>query len=363
MSEWRAAHGAGIEAAEIVLPCAELGETLEFFTDRLGFHLDAIAPADDPSTALLSGHGLRIRLQRGASAAPGLLRLSCRDPGALADLPPVAPNGTRIELCPADPPIAMPPLVPSLQVCRMSDGAWREGRAGMLYRDLIPDRQGGRFIASHIRIPDGGPVPDYVHYHRIRFQLIYCYRGWVRVVYEDQGPPFVLAAGDCVLQPPAIRHRVLESSPGLEVIELGTPAAHETVADRDVELPTPRRDRDFAGQRFVHHRAAEARWHPWRVDGFEARDLGIAAATAGIAGARVARVSRPAPPAPHTHRGELLFLFVLAGATTFHADGHPPCPLSTGDAVTVPQGLRHHLADSSADLELLEITLPADTAS
>ena len=38
--------------------------------------------------------------------------------------------------------------------------AWGVGRAGMRYRDLIPDRLGGAFIASHIRILEGGPVPD-----------------------------------------------------------------------------------------------------------------------------------------------------------------------------------------------------------
>ena len=72
----------------------------------------------------------------------------------------------------------------------------------MLYRDLVPDRLGGSIIASHISIPDGGPVPDMVHYHTIGFQLIYCYRGWVRLVYEDQGPEFIINAGDCVIQPP-----------------------------------------------------------------------------------------------------------------------------------------------------------------
>ena len=89
-----------------------------------------------------------------------------------------------------------------------------EGRAGMLYRDLIPSRLGGRYIASHITIPDGGPVADWVHFHRIALQMIFVRRGWVRVVYEDQGEPFVMNAGDMVLQPPEIRHRVLESSPG-----------------------------------------------------------------------------------------------------------------------------------------------------
>ena len=54
--------------------------------------------------------------------------------------------------------------------------------------------------------------------------MIYCYKGWVRVVHEDQRPSFILQAGDCVLQPPEIRHQVLECSPGLEVIEISSPA-------------------------------------------------------------------------------------------------------------------------------------------
>ena len=98
--------------------------------------------------------------------------------------------------------MVVPPLAARLELTRAAHGdAGGVGRAAMHYRDLLPARQGGRFIASHITIPDGGPVPDYVHHHRIRFQVIYCRRGWVRVVYEDQGPPFVLEAGDCVLQP------------------------------------------------------------------------------------------------------------------------------------------------------------------
>ena len=37
-----------IEAAEVVLPCADLDATLPFFTERLGFRVAAIFPADRP---------------------------------------------------------------------------------------------------------------------------------------------------------------------------------------------------------------------------------------------------------------------------------------------------------------------------
>ena len=273
-----------------------------------------------------------------------------------------APNGTLIQLVDADPPLVLPPLVPSFVVSRIGDDPhWGIGRAGMGYRDLIPDRQGGRFIASHITIPEAGPVPDWVHFHKIRFQMIYCYRGWARLVYEDQGEPFLLQAGDCVLQPPEIRHRVLESSAGLEVIEIGCPARHDTLADHDLPLPTGafRPDRDFGGQRFVRHQADRATWQPWRLDGFEHRDIGIAAATDGLAGVRVVRPAGVSSSGTSSHDGELLFLFVLEGTMTLGRHDGGPEPLGAGDAVVVPAGLTHWFADASADLELLEVTLPA----
>ncbi|HEX6785882.1 MAG TPA: hypothetical protein VF076_01680 [Acidimicrobiales bacterium] len=352
--------------AQVVLPGPDLDDTVAFFADRLGFRLLSIWPADDPRRAVMDGHGLCIELQRDDGGRPaGVLRLLCREPLPGTSIGDVltAPNGTRIELRAAEPPFTVPDGEPSFSVSRADDDAkWVVGRAGMRYRDLLPDREGGRFIASHIAIPDGGPVPDYVHYHRIRFQLIYCHRGWVRVVYEDQGEPFVLRAGDCVLQPPEIRHRVLEASPGLEVVELSCPAEHVTMVEHELDLPTAdlRPDRDFGGQRFVRHQAALASWGPWRHAGYEARDTGIAAATGGLASVVVVRPTGAPAPVTVRHDAELWFLFVLAGAVTIAADGHPPETLPVGGSVAVPAGLAHRMEDPSADLELLEVALPAD---
>ena len=361
-----------VEAAEVVLPCAELDETLVFFTERLGFRVDSIFPADAPSVVVVAGYGVRLRLERdGAGTSPdgaGVVRLLCRDPAAFADgaTALTAPNGTRIELVAATTPVMMPPVEPSFVVRKMgTDAPWGVGRAGMHYRDLVPDRQGGAIIASHIRIPNAGPVPDYVHFHQVRFQMIYCYRGWVRLVYEDQGPPFVLAAGDCVLQPPEICHRVLEASAGLEVIEVGCPAEHLTCVDHALALPTTavQPTRDFGGQRFVRHKAAAAAWRPWRLPGFAVRDTGIGAATDGLAGAVVARRSGAPEERVCSHDAELLFAFVLDGTVTLHSDGHGAHDLAAGDAFVVPAGLRHALTACADDLELLEVSLPATFAT
>jgi mannose-6-phosphate isomerase-like protein (cupin superfamily) len=352
-----------VQAAQVVLPCAEVDPTLEFFTDRLGFRVAAIYPADDPRTVVVSGYGLRLQLQKNGHGDPGSIRLLCDDPTAIGDgaTELTAPNGTRIELVDADPPVVVPPVQPELVVTKVADAKWGVGRAGMRYRDLIPGRLGGSFIASHIQIPTGGPVPDYVHFHKIRFQMIYNYKGWVRLVYEDQGPEFVMKAGDCVLQPPTIRHRVLECSDGFEVVEIGCPAEHETFGDLEMTLPTgvTNPSREFGGQRFCRHDADKATWHRFRIDGFEHRDIGIADATDGLATVRVARVSGSPSGSRIHHDAEFLFWFVLEGSLTLKADGREPEHLGARDSVVLPAGLSYALADCSPELEFLEVALPA----
>jgi quercetin dioxygenase-like cupin family protein len=353
-----------IREAEICLPSADLAADLAFYTTTLGFGLDTIFPADDPRVATLSGYGLRLRLERDAAGPPSTLRLLCRDPGAVAAGRHVltAPGGVRILLVEADPPVVRPPTAHAFVVRRLRDGApWVIGRAGMAYRDLVPGRLGGSIIASHIRIPDAGPVPDMVHYHAVGFQLIYCYTGWVRLVYEDQGPPFVLAAGDCVIQPPRIRHRVLEASEGLQVIEIGVPAEHVTTVDHELTLPTPvvNPQRSFDGQVFCRSAAAEAVWTPWRLPGFAARETGIGAATGGVASVQVVRPADARSSPVASHASDILFTFVLAGSVTLHGQGQGAHRLEEGDAFVIPPGLPTSFTEASPDLRLLEVSLPA----
>ncbi len=352
-----------IRAADVVLPSRDLSADLAFFTGTLGFRLDTIFPADDPAVATLSGHGLRVRLDRSATHAPGVIRLLCDTrsevTGGAGSL--TTPGGTRVEVAEAVPVTVTPPTDHAFMVRHLVDGApWVVGRAGMRYRDLIPGRLGGSIIASHIRIPDAGPVPDMVHYHTVGFQLIYCYTGWVRLVYEDQGPPFVLAANDCVIQPPEIRHRVLESSENLQVIEIGVPAEHITTVDHELTLPTSRvrPTRSFAGTAFCRSEAAAARWTPWRIPGFEGRETGINAATRGVASVQVARPAGAVKGQVTSHASDILFTFVLSGSVTLHADGQGVHAIGEGDAFVVPPHLRTALSGASKDLRLLEVSLP-----
>ena len=192
---------------------------LERYIGGLGYRLDMIMPSDAPREALLQK----------PDREGGLMLRVTQEP-SLTVVPP--------------------------------HSEWTVGRAGMMYRNLIPGFFGSTLVASHIRILNGGEVPDSVHYHKIDFQIIYCLKGAIRVVYQDQGEPFWLRPGDCVLQPPEIRHRVLEAEAGSEVIEITSPAEHETWFDHEMILPTDScaPDRTFGTQRFVRHRDDEAVW-------------------------------------------------------------------------------------------------------
>jgi len=350
--------------AEIRLPTQELRDDLPFFTKTLGMRLDMIYPADNPEVAVLSGHGLRLRLQKGAAEAPGTLRILTDDPQAFAGQRSLtAPNGTKVEIDELNPPLVLPVTEHAFVVRRLADQApWVIGRAGMEYRDLIPTRLGGAMIASHIRVPDG-PVPDMVHFHKVGFQLIFCVAGWVDVLYEDQGGVLRIEAGDCFIQPPGIRHKVLHSE-GVQVVEIGVPAEHVTEIDHEMTLPTPhlRPDREWDGQRFVHDIGRKGRFHPFRIPGFEARDTTIHAATKGVASVMVARPVGPATQsAPWTvHDGDILFTFVMQGGMTLEGEGKDPFRLAPGDAFVIPPGLATRYADATPDLELLEVTLPGN---
>ena len=357
-----------IRRAEIRVPTSEFDADMRYFIDALGLRLDRIWPADYPSFAALSGHGTAILLERSTDPAPVTLRLYADDPAAFAggETSLTTPGGHRIAVADANPPLVIPESSHEFIVRRLVDSeSWVIGRAGMGYRDLLPDRLGGAIIASHIRIADAGPVADMVHFHTVGFQLIFCHRGWVRLVYEDQGPPFVLGAGDCAIQPPEIRHRVLEASAGVEVIEIGVPAEHLTSIDHEMELPTPhfRPNREFQGTKFVLHREAEATWEPWRIPGFEARETGIGAATKGVAGVQVARrVSSAAIPTT-SHDTDILFGFLRAGSVTLGVEGQPDHALTAGDAFVLPPHLAVAVREPSEDLEILEVALPAAFAT
>jgi quercetin dioxygenase-like cupin family protein len=305
--------------SEREIVCEDLSAALDDLRSE-GFRVDLIYPADDPHTALLSKDEESVRL----TSRPGKPSPSDR----------------------------LPPFEPEFVLTR-SGASPGQGRAGMLYRDLIPSRLGGRYIASHISIPEGGPVGDWVHFHKIAFQLIYVRRGWVRVVYEDQGEPFVMREGDFVLQPPEIRHRVLESSPGLEVVEVGAPALHATFAEHRFDLPNGKDPaRLFGDQRFLHHLSPDVPWTPF--SGAEAQESALTQATGGLAELRTVRARAAQTIEFPQHDGELVFGFLLDGSAELAFRGTHA--LGPADAFVIPPGEPWRLTATSTDLRLLHLT-------
>lgn len=95
---------------------------------------------------------------------------------------------------------------------------------------------------------------------------------------------------------------------------------------------------------------------------FEYRDLGIRDATGGRVGAHVIR-ARPGEESKggwHAHDLQFQMVYVLKGWVKFAYEGEGEVILRAGSCVHQPPGIRHVEITHSDDLEMLEITLPAE---
>jgi quercetin dioxygenase-like cupin family protein len=115
-------------------------------------------------------------------------------------------------------------------LAKAQDADWQVGlRPHFAYRDLgIATATDGKVLAQVIRArrPCDGPGEE--HTHSLDFQMVYVLNGWMRTTFEGVGER-TLEAGDCMYQEPGIRHRVLDYSADLEVLEITIPAEFETV--------------------------------------------------------------------------------------------------------------------------------------
>jgi mannose-6-phosphate isomerase-like protein (cupin superfamily) len=98
------------------------------------------------------------------------------------------------------------------------------------YRDLgIAAATNGLAVAHVIKmIPPCDPaVVSKRHYHDVDFQMIYVLKGWISGEYD--GKTVTMREGSCWLQPPKIKHTVLDYSDDCELLEIILPADFETV--------------------------------------------------------------------------------------------------------------------------------------
>ncbi len=114
----------------------------------------------------------------------------------------------------------------------LKDAVFKTGlRDYAQYRDLgMTEATGGAAQAHVIRLlgkcdPKVVSIP---HYHGVQFQMLYFLKGWMIGEYEGHGR-VKMTAGSCWLQPPGIRHTVIDYSPDCEMVEIILPANFDTV--------------------------------------------------------------------------------------------------------------------------------------
>jgi len=98
---------------------------------------------------------------------------------------------------------------------------------------------------------------------------------------------------------------------------------------------------------------------------FAYRDLGVASTTGGQFGAHVIRAVPGSGPKPewHTHALGFQLVYVLRGWVVFEYADIGEVRLETGSSVVQSPGVRHREVAHSEDLEMLEITSPAEFAT
>lgn len=124
------------------------------------------------------------------------------------------------------------PIKSSFTVNRMRDNPFVSGglRVYREYRNLGIDKATGGAIKVHVirttkPCPPGGSG---THYHDLEFQMVYVLEGRSRIWFESEGE-IEFEKGDCWIQPPSIRHNVLDYSEDYEVMEITLPGKYETI--------------------------------------------------------------------------------------------------------------------------------------
>jgi quercetin dioxygenase-like cupin family protein len=127
-------------------------------------------------------------------------------------------------------------------------------------------------------------------------------------------------------------------------------------------LAAAKRSIAMTSRGFVVSHAHDAHFERGLRAFFEYRDLGIRDATEGRVVAHVIRAAEGSEFAsqPHLHQTKFQLVYVLKGWVEFEYEGQGRVRLEAGSCVHQPPEIRHREIAHSADLELLEIVMPAD---
>src|SRR5438094_1751509 len=212
---------------------ASPGSSTPFATSTSSTSCRSTAPASRPSARSCNGcralhrqlgrHHVRVRRARLEFVS------AFRPAGAPAPRRPAARTTTTQEVS------TMSEAKQLFSASLAQDAVYKTGlRSFMEYRDLgIEKATHGKFRAHTIRIKKEAAGNHELHttglhQHNCDFQMFYVLNGWIKFIYEGHGE-HTFGKGDCILQPPGIVHNELDCSDDLEVLEIYSPAVHETV--------------------------------------------------------------------------------------------------------------------------------------
>ncbi|MDE2006122.1 MAG: cupin domain-containing protein [Rhodospirillales bacterium] len=117
----------------------------------------------------------------------------------------------------------------------------------------------------------------------------------------------------------------------------------------------------ITGQRVAHARADAPDLVPGRRSFFTYRDLGVTGASAGRIRAQVTigKDGMTEPTGWHVHLCEGQFIYMLSGWVTLDFADRT-LTLRAGDSLYIPGDTPHNETAASPDLEILEVSVPAD---
>ena len=104
-------------------------------------------------------------------------------------------------------------------------------RAYAHYRDLgFAGATNGLAQAHVIRLigPCDPAEVSKLHFHDVDFQMVYVLKGWVKTYMEGHGES-LMEQGSAWIQPPRIKHLIMDYSDDVELLEVILPAEFKTV--------------------------------------------------------------------------------------------------------------------------------------
>ncbi|MCH9673799.1 MAG: cupin domain-containing protein [Gammaproteobacteria bacterium] len=115
-------------------------------------------------------------------------------------------------------------------------------------------------------------------------------------------------------------------------------------------------------KKIAHATAESAPSVPGRREFFKYRDLGVTNASNGEMRAQVmsAITGMTEPTGWHYHECEGQFVYALKGWVELEFESGEQVKLQAGESLFIPGGLRHNETATSNDLEVLEVSMPAD---